>query len=123
MTHLLIKNLAHAIIGEYTPENIPALYKELTTQHHINNPHTIKLIRILKDVLTCGANTNVGDKVIYSNPGNGYQSDQEKCKKHLQLGEIYTVSQMTVGGTHTVLHLEEVPECSCGFNSVNFQLA
>lgn len=60
-----------------------------------------------------------GDKVIYCNPENGYPSDQEQCKKHLELNKVYTVDFTVVGQSHTSVHLKEFPKMS--FNSVMFE--
>lgn len=59
-----------------------------------------------------------GDKVVYCYPGNGYEYDQEVCKKYLTLNGVYTVESTAVGQSHSSVILKEVPNRS--FNTVMF---
>lgn len=67
---------------------------------------------------TMNVNADEGDKIIFSYPENGYEYDQEKAQKHLEVGQEYTVSYTEVSGYSTAVHLKEVPDIS--FNSVMF---
>lgn len=60
-----------------------------------------------------------GDKVIFINDTSGYESDQEKAKKYLEKGKVYTVAATDVGGWHTDVYLKEIP--GQAFNSVLFE--
>src|SRR6185312_10610801 len=59
-----------------------------------------------------------GTKVIFDNPKNGYAYDQADCRKHLTVGQIYTVERTDVHSAYTDVWLQEVPGVS--FNSVMF---
>lgn len=59
-----------------------------------------------------------GDKVIYCNPNNGYQSDKNQCDRLLKIGEVYTVNSTDVGSSYTDVYLKEFPMEV--FNSVMF---
>lgn len=65
-------------------------------------------------------NIKKGSKVKVTNESfkNGYESDQEKVKKYLEIGKEYTVSKVNEMSWATDVYLEEVP--SVRFNSVNF---
>lgn len=60
-----------------------------------------------------------GSKIIFKHENYGYSSHQETAKKHLKLGEIYTVNRTDIGGSHTDVYLDEVPNVA--FNSVMFE--
>lgn len=57
-------------------------------------------------------------KVTTESLKNGYESDQEKVKKYLEIGKEYTVSKVNEMSWTTDVYLEEVP--GVRFNSVNF---
>lgn len=59
-----------------------------------------------------------GTKVVFANPGSGYEPEQELAKKHLKVGATYTVARTEVGSFHTKVFLEEIP--GIAFNSVMF---
>lgn len=59
-----------------------------------------------------------GSKVIFAYPDSGYESDQERAKKYLKVGEIYTIKEIRVHDWSTEVFLEEVP--GVAFNSVLF---
>lgn len=59
-----------------------------------------------------------GDRVIYNNPRNGYQHDQNKAAKYLTVGQTYTVAHTLVDSFSTTVWLNEVT--GVGFNSVLF---
>jgi len=52
-----------------------------------------------------------GDQVSVTESSltNGYASDQEVAKKHLQIGKPYTVESVTVKDFVNDVYLEEVP--------------
>lgn len=54
-------------------------------------------------------------KYVYEN--YGYECDQESCREHLTLGEMYEVGLVNMGGSCTDIELTGYP---CTFNSVNF---
>lgn len=61
---------------------------------------------------------NKGDKVIFTGK-NGTDHDKEYAtKKGLKVGATYTIESTDVGGWHTTVYLQEVPNAS--FNSVMF---
>jgi hypothetical protein len=60
-----------------------------------------------------------GDKVIFCYPDNGYEHDQEYCKKHLTLNGVYTVELTEVGQSYSSVILQEIPNKS--FNTVMFR--
>ncbi len=62
----------------------------------------------------------VGDKVCYSHPDNGWHVDRERSARHLTPGAIYTVSRVEVHDWHTRLWFEEVGD-DVWFNSVQFE--
>lgn len=74
--------------------------------------------KISRYVDTMNIYSEEGDKVVFAFPDNGYDSDIEKCKKHLVVGRTYTIDYTEVGGSHTDVHLVEFPNVR--FNSVNF---
>jgi hypothetical protein len=61
-----------------------------------------------------------GDKVTVTTGSakNGYSDDQENVKKHLKIGEEYTIKDVNVKAYFTDVYLQEVPNVK--FNSVNF---
>jgi len=59
-----------------------------------------------------------GDKVIFDQPNNGYNCDQERAKEHLVVGNIYTIDHTNVHPFSTSVSLIEVPGVL--FNSVLF---
>ena len=58
-----------------------------------------------------------GTKVKYTGTG-GYDHHKEHANKYLKKDEIYTVLRTEVGGWHTDVFLQEVPN-QC-FNSTHF---
>ncbi len=62
-----------------------------------------------------------GTKVRFSYPKNGYDSDQATAKKHLTVGQVYTVDHTVVHDWHTEVFLQEKPGVS--FNHVHFAKA
>ena len=62
-----------------------------------------------------------GHKIIVTEKSieNGYDSVKEHAKKHLEIGEMYTVHCTSVQGWSTTVYLEEFPDEE--FNSVNFE--
>lgn len=59
-----------------------------------------------------------GTPVKFVNPTFGYEYHQETARKHLKVGNIYTVKETVVDSWHTDVYLEEVP--GVPFNSVLF---
>lgn len=59
-----------------------------------------------------------GTKVVFAHPSSGYRCHQKAAEKHLVEGVTYTVETTVVGGWHTDVYLQEVPDI--GFNSVMF---
>jgi hypothetical protein len=62
--------------------------------------------------------TGQGSRVRFSHPDYGYPADQERAKRYLVVGEIYTVNEVYAGSFSTTVFLREVPYI--GFNSVLF---
>lgn len=60
-----------------------------------------------------------GSKVMFKHESNGYKSHQETARKYLKLGAVYTVRSTVIGGSHTDVYLNEVPNVA--FNSVMFE--
>jgi hypothetical protein len=60
-----------------------------------------------------------GDKVKFSFPDWGYNSDIEKAKEYLTVGKEYTIEKTDVSSWHTNVYLQEFPEVS--FNSIMFE--
>ena len=60
-----------------------------------------------------------GDKVVVSSLTAGYENEQETVKKHLKLGNTYTVEETKVHSFYTDVFLQEVP--GVRFNSVFFK--
>ncbi len=60
-----------------------------------------------------------GKKVRCVNLSGGYNYHQELAKKHLVVGEEYTVDYTDVGSWHTDVFLTEFPDVA--FNSVFFE--
>ena len=63
--------------------------------------------------------SKVGTKVIFAYPDSGYPHHQKTAAEHLELGRVYTVERIDVGGFHTDVFLAEVP--GVAFNSVLFE--
>ncbi|MEL1246321.1 hypothetical protein AAEO56_18760 [Flavobacterium sp. DGU11] len=59
-----------------------------------------------------------GHKVRCSDLDNGYEYQQEIARRHLVLGEVYTIDKTEVGSSSTKVMLQEVP--GVFFNSVFF---
>lgn len=60
-----------------------------------------------------------GHKVKCSTLSAGYEFHQELAKKHLTIGDTYTVDYTNVDSWHTDVFLEEIPNVK--FNSVFFE--
>jgi hypothetical protein len=60
-----------------------------------------------------------GHKVRCTNLTGGYDHHQETAKKHLAVGQEYTVEYTDVGSWHTDVYLKEFPDVN--FNSVFFE--
>lgn len=60
-----------------------------------------------------------GTKVILGFPDHGYPHDQEMVKKHLKVGETYTVERTVIHNFNTDVYLKEIP--GVPFNSVLFE--
>lgn len=54
-------------------------------------------------------------KYVYEDYGD--KIDQQNCREHLTLGEMYEVDVVNMGGSYTDIELIGYP---CTFNSVNF---
>lgn len=72
----------------------------------------------IKTKETMNVHAKNGDKVKFTNPKAGYDSDIEKTKKYLKLGEVYTIEKTEVDSWFTHVWLKEIPEVY--FNSVHF---
>jgi hypothetical protein len=59
------------------------------------------------------------DKVKVDNLSGGYPHHQEVAKKHLSIGNIYTIEETEVDNWHTDVYLKEFP--GIAFNSVFFE--
>jgi hypothetical protein len=60
-----------------------------------------------------------GTKVTFLYPKFGYQTDQQKCRMLLTVGDEYTVRRISVGSTHSTVYFKEIPDV--GFNTVMFE--
>ena len=60
-----------------------------------------------------------GHKVKVSNLSGGYDYHKEVAKKHLIIGNEYTVEKTDVDSWHTDVYLKEIP--GIAFNSVYFE--
>lgn len=60
-----------------------------------------------------------GSKIVFKNVNAGRDYDQEKAREHLVVGQVYTVEFTEVGGWHTNVYLQEIPNVA--FNSVLFE--
>lgn len=58
-------------------------------------------------------------KIKLTNLNVGYEYQKQDLKKHLKLGEIYTVQRTDVYSSFTRVYLKEVPDIE--FNSVCFE--
>lgn len=65
-----------------------------------------------------GLDTPVGAKVRFTGYG-GWKISQEYARKHLQVGERYTVANIEVGDWSSTVEFEEVP--GHRFNTVMFE--
>ena len=63
-------------------------------------------------------NVKKGDSIIYANPGNGHEDDQEICRQHLEVGGEYIVDVVDIHTWHTDVYLKEFT--GMVFNSVMF---
>lgn len=59
-----------------------------------------------------------GSKVIFDRPDKGPASDSETARKHLVVGETYTVAFTHIGDSGTDVYLQEVE--GVHFNSLLF---
>lgn len=62
--------------------------------------------------------TKNGSKVIFKYPENGKRSDSDLAAKYLKVDEIYTVKNISIGGSSSAVELTEVPGVT--FNTVQF---
>ena len=62
--------------------------------------------------------SQVGDKLVFVNPNGGYPGECVNAKKHLKVGQAYTVSEIHVGQSHTSIYFESDRWIS--FNSCHF---
>lgn len=71
--------------------------------------------------MSMNINATRGHKVTVTSKTlrNGYEYDQEKVRKHLHVGEVYTVDTVSIDSFHSDVTLIEVPGVS--FNSVSFE--
>lgn len=53
----------------------------------------------------------------YTKPNAGYDGDQKMCRENLTLGELYEVTYVSMGQSHTNIYLKGIEGC---FNTVNF---
>lgn len=60
-----------------------------------------------------------GDKVVFTHPNAGNEHHQQLASKYLKLNETYTIDHTDVGGWHTSVYIQEVPDVR--FNSVLFE--
>ncbi len=67
---------------------------------------------------TMSLGTRPGEKVIFHHPRNGQSGDIATGKKHLKMGQEYTVNYMNVYEYSSTVYLVEFP--GIGFNSVQF---
>lgn len=70
--------------------------------------------------MTIKPGTPPGTKIVFSHPDAGLLGDQERCKKYLTPGAVYTVKSTEVYAFSTDVQLEEVPDMD--FNSVMFEV-
>lgn len=64
--------------------------------------------------------TKPGEKVRFTNPEAGYQGDIETVKKHLQVGETYTVMDVEVEDWDSRVTFVETGS-DVSFNTVHFE--
>lgn len=67
------------------------------------------------DALSDKSNTK---HVVYAYPDAGYESDQERARQHLVLGDVYDVERVEAHSWHTNIYLKDFSEIP--FNSVLF---
>ena len=60
-----------------------------------------------------------GDKVKVKTLNAGYKPDIELAKKHLVIGQVYTVKMTAIHNWKTDVYLQEIP--GVHFNSVFFE--
>lgn len=63
--------------------------------------------------------TKPGEKILFDKPHSGYEYDTEHAKKHLVIGDTYTVERVEVADSSSEVFFKEVPDV--GFNTVHFQ--
>lgn len=61
-----------------------------------------------------------GCRVKVKSVTNGWNSDIEKAQKYFNVGDVYTVENVEIGGFISYLTLKEFPNIK--FNTVNFAL-
>ncbi len=59
-----------------------------------------------------------GDKVAFTKPKAGYDADRYRSEQYLEVGKIYTVERVIIGGFSSKVILEEVSDVQ--FNTVQF---
>ena len=67
---------------------------------------------------TMDLGTKEGSEVIFKYPENGRRSDSDRAAKYLKVDGVYTVKNISVGGSSSVVELIEVP--GIAFNTVQF---
>ena len=55
----------------------------------------------------------------YTKPNAGYNCDKETNQKYLILNQRYEVSDVSMGQSHTTIHLKDFPKVA--FNSISFE--
>lgn len=70
------------------------------------------------DAVVCGP-SRAGTKVVFAFPGSACDADKRRAKRHLKVGNVYTIARVESGDVWTRLYLREAPE-ETWFNSVNF---
>ncbi|QQG45964.1 MAG: hypothetical protein HYY55_03210 [Candidatus Niyogibacteria bacterium] len=63
--------------------------------------------------------TKPGEKVLFDKPNSGYEHDSATARKHLNIGDTYTVERVEVADWSSEVFLKEVPDV--GFNTTHFQ--
>lgn len=67
---------------------------------------------------TCGANTRIGDRVLFAHPDNGWADEGKRAQQYLRVGRAYTVSDVDAGQSLTRFGIEGIHGHE--FNSVLF---
>lgn len=57
--------------------------------------------------------------VRFVRPENGYDNDQERARRYLQAGNVYTIDRAEIGGSWSFFYLKEFP--GVAFNTVQFE--